>query len=155
MGMLKKLGPLDGLLGMLPGMNKLKKQIPAGMLDDKRMKRMEAIVLSMTPRERSQPQLIKGTRKRRIANGSGNSLIEVNNLLKNFANMRKMMKSKGKMKQMMEQLGGMEGMPDMGGMLGGGKKGKGGEPSLDDLAAMEDMMKKAKGGKGGKGGFPF
>jgi len=156
MNMIKKLGPLDGILGMLPGMNKLKKQMPAGLFDDKRMKRMEAVVLSMTPKERARPELIKGTRRKRIAAGSGNTMQEVNQLLKNFANMRKMMKSKGKMKQMMQQLGGMGdmgGMGDLGGMLGGGGKGgKGGGPSLDELAEMQDMMKKGK--KGGKGGFP-
>ena len=119
MKMLRKLGPLDGLLGMLPGFSKIKKQIPEGAFDEKRMNRMEAIVLSMTPRERTTPQLIKGTRRKRIAAGSGNTIIEVNRFLKQFTQMRKMMKSKGKMKDMMKQLGGMEGMDDM--MGGGGK----------------------------------
>ncbi len=84
------------------------------------MKRMEAIVLSMTPKERATPQLIKGSRRRRIAAGSGNSIIEVNRFLKQFTQMRKMMRSKGKMKEMMKQLGGMEGMNDMMGGLGAG-----------------------------------
>jgi len=122
MKMLRKLGPLDGLLGMLPGFSKIKKQIPEGAFDETRMNRMEAIVLSMTPRERTTPQLIKGTRRKRIAAGSGNSIIEVNRFIKQFTQMRKMMKSKGKMKDMMKQLGGVEGMDDMmGGMGGGGK----------------------------------
>ena len=83
---------------------------------------MEAIVLSMTQRERSTPQLIKGTRRKRIAAGSGNTIIEVNRFIKQFTQMRKMMKSKGKMKEMMKQLGGMDDMGDMmGGMGGGGK----------------------------------
>lgn len=120
MNMMRKLGPLDGLLGMMPGFNKIKKQLPAGALDEGRMKRMEAIVLSMTPRERATPMLIKGTRRKRIAAGSGNTIIEVNRFLKQFAQMRKMMKSKGKMKEMMKQLGGMEGMDDL--MGGGGGK---------------------------------
>jgi signal recognition particle subunit SRP54 len=125
MNMLRKLGPLDGLLGMLPGFNKIKKQIPADAFDEKKMKRMEAIVLSMTPRERGRPELIKGTRRKRIAAGSGNTMLEVNRFLKQFTQMRKMMKSKGKMKDMMKQLGGMEGMGDMmGGMGGGGKMPK-------------------------------
>ncbi|NWK54329.1 signal recognition particle protein [Verrucomicrobiaceae bacterium N1E253] len=125
MNMLRKLGPLDGLLGMLPGFNKIKKQIPADAFDENKMKRMEAIVLSMTPRERTRPELIKGSRRRRIANGSGNTIIEVNRFLKQFTQMRKMMKSKGKMKNMMQQLGGMEGMEGMGDMnsLLGGKGG--------------------------------
>ncbi|MFP6876769.1 MAG: signal recognition particle protein [Roseibacillus sp.] len=132
MKMLQNLGPLEGLLGMLPGFNKIKKQLPASALDPKRIKHMEAIVLSMTPRERTKPEIIKGTRRKRIANGSGRSLIEVNQLLKQFGQMRKMMKSKGKMKNMMKQLGAMGGggMGDMGGMedlMGGfGGPGKGG-----------------------------
>jgi len=124
MKMLRKLGPLDGLLGMLPGFNKIKKQLPTEALDEGRMKRMEAIVLSMTPKERSRPELIKGTRRRRIAAGSGNTMLEVNRFLKQFTQMRKMMKSKGKMKDMMQQLGGMEGMEGMGDMLGGDGGGK-------------------------------
>ena len=120
MNMMRKLGPLDGILGMMAGFSKIKKQLPAGALDEGRMKRMEAIVLSMTPRERATPMLIKGTRRKRIAAGSGNSMLDVNRFLKQFTQMRKMMKSKGKMKEMMKQLGGMEGMDDM--MGGGGGK---------------------------------
>ena len=122
MNMLRKLGPLDGLLGMLPGFSKIKKQLPAEAFDEGRMKRMEAIVLSMTPKERSTPMLIKGTRRKRIAAGSGNTILEVNRFIKQFTQMRKMMKSKGKMKEMMKQLGGMEGMDGMGDMMGGGGK---------------------------------
>jgi len=123
MKMLQNLGPLEGLLGMLPGGAKLKKSLPGGALDPKRIKHMEAIVLSMTPKERKRPELIKGTRRKRIANGSGRNIIEVNQLLKQFGMMRKMMKSKGKMKGMMKQLGGMGGMGDLMGGLGGGKGG--------------------------------
>ena len=123
MKMLQNLGPLEGLLGMMPGGAKLKKSLPGGALDPKRIKHMEAIVLSMTLKERKRPELIKGTRRRRIANGSGRKLIEVNQLLKQFGMMRKMMKSKGKMKGMMKQLGGMGEMGDIMGGLGGGKGG--------------------------------
>ncbi len=140
MNMLRKLGPLDGLLGMLPGFNKIKKQIPSDAFDEGRMKRMEAIVLSMTPRERCRPELIKGRRRRRIAEGSGNTTIEVNRFLKQFNQMRKMMRSKGKMKQMMEQMGDMEGMEGMAGM--GDMKGMGGMKGLGGLL-----------GKGGKPPF--
>ena len=122
MNMLRKLGPLDGLLGMLPGFSKIKKQLPAEAFDEGRMKRMEAIVLSMTPKERSTPMLIKGTRRKRIAAGSGNTILDVNRFIKQFTQMRKMMKSKGKMKDMMKQLGGMEGMEGMGDIMGGGGK---------------------------------
>ncbi len=137
MRMIKKLGPLDGLLGMLPGMKKLKKQLPAAAFDDKKMSRTEAIVLSMTPKERTRPEIIKGTRRRRIAKGSGTTLMEVNQLLKQFGQMRKMMRSPGKMRAMMKQMGG--GMPGMGGGMGGlGGMGGGGNP--------QDILK----GLGGK-----
>lgn len=130
MKMLQNLGPLEGILGMMPGFNKIKKQLPAGALDDKRIKHMEAIVLSMTLKERRRPEIIKGTRRKRIAKGSGRTLIEVNQLLKQFGQMKKMMGSKSKMKQMMQQmeaLGGEDGggMGGLGGMLGGGGGGGG------------------------------
>jgi len=126
MNMIKNLGPLDGILGMLPGMKKLKKQLPTDLLGGKKMAHMEAIVLSMTPKERERPEIIKGTRRKRIAKGSGTSIVEVNRLLKQFGEMRKMFRGKGgKMKQMMKQMGGMEGMSDMMKQLGG-KGGKGG-----------------------------
>ncbi len=121
MKMIQNLGPLEGLMGMLPGMKNLKKQLPKDAFDDKRIKHMEAIVLSMTPKERVRPEIIKGSRRKRIAAGSGRSILEVNQLLKQFGQMRKMMKSKGKMAAMMKQMGGMEGMGDLMGGLGGGK----------------------------------
>lgn len=146
MKMLRKLGPLDGLLGMLPGFSKLKKQLPAGALDASKMNRQEAIVLSMTPYERSHPQLIKGSRRRRIAAGSGSTIIQVNQLLKQFTQMQKMMRSKGKMKDMMQQLGGDEAME--------GLTGAGGQ--MPDIKKMMDQMGKDGGLGGGKGGkFPF
>ena len=131
MKMLQNLGPLEGVLGMLPGFNKIKKQLPSGALDDKRIKHMEAIVLSMTPKERKRPAIIKGTRRKRIAKGSGRTLIEVNQLIKQFGQMQKMMGSKSKMKQMMQQMEAMSGEEGgatggLGGMLGGGGGGKGG-----------------------------
>ena len=136
MKMIQNLGPLEGLLGMMPGGSKLKKQLPTGALDDKRLKHMEAIVLSMTPKERRRPEIIKGTRRKRIASGSGRTLIEVNQLIKQFGQMRKMMGSKSKMKQMMQQMealgggeegGGLGGLGDIGKMLG---KGGSGGPKL-------------------------
>lgn len=107
MRMMKKLGPLEGILGMLPGMSKLTKNMP---IDTSRMGKVEAMVLSMTPIERQRPDILNGSRRQRIARGSGNSITEVNQFLKQFGQMRKLMRSKGKMKKMMEQLGGMEGM---------------------------------------------
>ncbi|MCP5545181.1 MAG: signal recognition particle protein [Akkermansiaceae bacterium] len=126
MKMIKNLGPLDGLLGMLPGFNKIKKQLPGGALDTSKLKRTEAIVLSMTPEERRRPEIIKGSRRQRIAAGSGTSMMEVNQLIKQFGEMRKMMKNPGKMRNMMKQMGGMPGMGGMGG-LGGLPGGKGGK----------------------------
>ncbi len=113
MRMIQNLGPLEGLLGMMPGFSKIKKQLPAGALNNSKIKRTEAIVLSMTLQERSKPDIIKGTRRQRIAEGSGTSLLEVNQLIKQFSEMRKMMKSPGKMNAMMKQMGGMSGMKDM------------------------------------------
>ena len=135
MKMLQNLGPLEGVLGMMPGFNKIKKQLPSGALDDKRIKHMEAIVLSMTAKERKRPQIIKGTRRKRIAKGSGRTLIEVNQLIKQFGQMQKMMGSKSKMKQMMQQMEAMGGedsgdLGQLGSMLGGGGRGGPGGPRL-------------------------
>ncbi len=102
MKMLKKLGPLEGLLGMLPGMGKMK-DLP---INDGHMKRVEAIILSMTPKERHRPEILNGKRRQRIAKGSGTKVTEVNSLLRQFSQMRKMMKNKGKLKKMMAQMGG-------------------------------------------------
>jgi len=119
MKMIQSMGPLEGLMGMMPGFKKIKKQLPSGALDSSRLKRTEAIVLSMTKDERRRPEIIKGSRRQRIAAGSGTSLMQVNQLIKQFAQMRKMMKSPQKMKKMMGQMGGMGGMGDMMKGLGG------------------------------------
>jgi signal recognition particle subunit SRP54 len=119
MRMIQNLGPLEGLLGMLPGFSKIKKQLPAGALDSSKLKRTEAIVLSMTLEERRRPEIIKGSRRQRIATGSGTSIMAVNQLIKQFGDMRKMMKSPGKMNAMMKQMGGPGGMKDMMKGLGG------------------------------------
>jgi len=119
MKMIRNLGPLDGLLGMLPGFSKIKKQLPAGALDNSKIKRTEAIVLSMTAEERRRPELLKGSRRQRIAAGSGTSLMAVNQLIKQFGEMRKMMKSPHKMNAMMKQMGGLGGMKDMMKGMGG------------------------------------
>lgn len=121
MKMIRNLGPLEGLLGMMPGFSKIKKQLPADAFNNKRMDRTEAIVLSMTPEERRRPEIIKGSRRQRIAAGSGTSLNEVNQLIKQFGEMRKMMKSPSKMKGLMRQMGGSGGLGDMMKGMGGGK----------------------------------
>ncbi len=145
MKMLQKLGDMKGLLGLMPGFNKIKKQIPDAAFDPKRLKRTEAIVLSMTPDERRRPEIIKASRRERIAKGSGTKLMEVNQLLKQFGEMRKMMRSPNKMKNMMKQMGG--GMPGLGNMPAmGGKGGAGGPGGLGNL---DDLLKNMKGK------FPF
>lgn len=87
----KKMGPLDEILKMLPGANKIK-GLDNVKVDDKQMGRVEAIIYSMTPAEKTNPELINGSRKKRIAKGSGTSIQEVNRLIKQFDEMKKMMK---------------------------------------------------------------
>jgi signal recognition particle subunit SRP54 len=109
MKMIQNMGPLEGLLGLMPGFSKIKKQLPANALDGKKLKRTEAIVLSMTRDERQRPEIIRGTRRKRIADGSGTSLQDVNALLKQFGQMREMMRSPHKMKNMMKAMSGESG----------------------------------------------
>ncbi|GIW08033.1 MAG: signal recognition particle protein [Dehalococcoidia bacterium] len=89
---LKKMGPLQQILEMIPGMGRLTKGLPAGALDDRELKRVEAIIYSMTPEERRHPEILNGSRRRRIARGSGTTPADVNELLKQFMEMRKLMK---------------------------------------------------------------
>ncbi len=100
--MMRKLGPLENLLGMLPGMGNMKNL----SVDEKQVSRTEAIVLSMTLKERTSPDIINARRRQRIARGSGVSVTEVNNLLRRFGDMRKLMKNRGKLKQLMARAGG-------------------------------------------------
>ncbi|MBN3521879.1 signal recognition particle protein [Algoriphagus lutimaris] len=90
----KKMGNIKDLMGMIPGMGKAMKGLD---IDDDSFKPIEAIIKSMTPLERQQPDLIDGSRRKRIANGSGRTITEVNNLMKQFSDMRKMMKQMNKM----------------------------------------------------------
>ena len=90
---LRKMGPLSELLSMIPGLGGALKQVPAEALDEKQMKRVEAIIFSMTPVERRNPDMIDGSRRRRIARGSGVTPQEVNQLLNQFRQMQKMMRT--------------------------------------------------------------
>jgi signal recognition particle subunit SRP54 len=92
MKQVRKMGPLSGLLGMLPGMGAMK-QLKNADVDEKELDRVEAIILSMTPQERANPGVINGSRRKRIANGSGTKVQQVNNLVKQFDQMRVLMKS--------------------------------------------------------------
>jgi signal recognition particle subunit SRP54 len=91
---LKKMGNMKDLLGMIPGIGKQIKDID---IDDAHFKKLEAIIQSMTPYERNNPDVLSGTRRKRIADGSGNSIVEVNQFIKQFEEMRKMMKMMNKM----------------------------------------------------------
>ncbi len=91
---IKKMGSIKDLVGMIPGMGKMMKDLP---IDDDAFKPIEAIIFSMTKEERENPDLLSGNRRNRIAKGSGTTIQQVNNLLKQFEDMRKMMKSMNKM----------------------------------------------------------
>lgn len=98
MRQVRKMGPLGNLLGMMPGMGAMK-QLKDVEVDDRELDRVEAIILSMTPHERAMPEIIKGSRRRRIAEGSGTRIQQVNNLVRQFDQMRRLMKqmANGKM----------------------------------------------------------
>jgi len=104
---IQKMGPIGDLLGMMPGVNS--KQLQGVNVDDKQLDRTKAIIQSMTLKERQEPSLINGSRKRRIAAGSGVHVSEVNRLLKQFEQMKKMMKQFGQMGKKMKR-GGSGGM---------------------------------------------
>ena len=97
MRQLRKMGGMDGLMGMLPGVAKAKRQLAGAKLDDGALRRQEAIILSMTPAERRRAKLVNGSRKRRIAAGLGTSVQDVNRLLKQYKDMTVMMKRVRKM----------------------------------------------------------
>jgi signal recognition particle subunit SRP54 len=130
---IKKMGPLKGILGMMPGMPK---ELKDAELDDDMLLPIEAMIHSMTSEERANPQIINGSRRARIARGSGCEPGEVSRLVKQFADMQKMMKRMG--------------------MSGGGKKGKrggfpglGGMKGMPDMAELEEMMGQSGGLPGG------
>ena len=107
---LKRMGSLDGILGMLPGVGKIKNQLAAAKVDDKMIARQEAIILSMTVKERRNPKLLNASRRRRIAAGAGTTVEAVNRLLKQHLQMADMMKKMGKMGKK-GLLGGLPGLP--------------------------------------------
>jgi signal recognition particle subunit SRP54 len=105
----KKMGNIKDLMGMIPGMSKAMKGLD---IDDDSFKPIEAIIKSMTPKERQNPDILDGNRRKRLAAGSGRSIVEVNNLMKQFDDMRKMMKQMNKMGGAKQALGKM--IPGMG-----------------------------------------
>jgi len=134
-----KMGGLGGLMGMLPGIGKMKNQLAAANLDDKVLKRQIAIISSMTPKERRNPDLLKASRKKRIAAGSGTKVEEINRLLKMHWTMADVMKAMGGGKR-----GPMAGLANMMG-LGGGM------PSPEELQKLAEKM---PGGLPGAPGLP-
>ena len=104
---IRKMGNIKDLLGMIPGMGKQLKDID---VDDEQFAKIEAIILSMTPQERENPELMDGSRRKRLASGSGNSVTEVNQFLKQFEDMRKLMKNMSKMNMMGKAMGGFPGV---------------------------------------------
>ena len=128
---LKKMGPLSGIMGMLPGMPKEMKDAQVG---DDQVKLTEAIIRSMTPEERRTPEIINGSRRTRIATGSGTQVADVNKLIKQFTEMQKMMKKMGGLAKPQGKQG----------------KGKNKVSTRQAMRELGDMF----GGAGGPGGFP-
>jgi signal recognition particle subunit SRP54 len=126
----EKIGGLGGIMGMLPGIAKMKDQLASANIDDRMVKRQRAIILSMTPVERRNPELLKASRKKRIAAGSGTRVEDVNRLLKQHRQMSDMMKQlgnakRGPLSQMASALGFGGGMPT---------------PNPEEMAALQKQM---------------
>lgn len=102
MEQIRKMGPLEDILGMIPGFSQAKK-LKNVKIDDNQLKKVEAIIRSMTREERNKPHLIDGSRKKRIATGSGNSVQDINQLLKQFSETRKMLKQMGSLEKKMKK----------------------------------------------------
>jgi signal recognition particle subunit SRP54 len=119
---LKRMGSLKKVLGMLPGMGELREQLEN--FDEREMNRIEAIVRSMTPLERRSPKVLNGSRRARIARGSGTTVTDVNTLLDRFGEAQKMMRAM-RSGGGVPGMGGMGGPAGMGGLPGGGKKSRG------------------------------
>jgi len=156
---LQKMGGLGGLLGMLPGIGKMQKQLAAAGMDDSLIKRQEAIILSMTKKERVTVGLLNASRRKRIAAGSGTTVQEVNRLVKQYQDMARMMKKMGTKAGAAGLKAMMGGMSNMGGGMPGNLGG--GQP---DLAALSRQLGSGNplaglgknfGGSGGPaGGLP-
>lgn len=122
------MGSLGGMMKLIPGMGQLAGQIDEAKADNK-MKKSEAIILSMTPEERENPSILRASRKNRIAKGSGTTVADVNRLINEYEKMKQVMKQmssmtkSGKMPNM-GGLGGMKNMRNMNRMMQGGKRGR-------------------------------
>ncbi|MFN3498905.1 MAG: signal recognition particle protein, partial [Pannonibacter indicus] len=129
---MEKLGGMSGMMSMLPGISKFKKQMDAANIDERMFKRQIAIIQSMTPVERRKPDILKASRKKRIASGSGVDVSEVNKLLKMHRQMADVMKMMGKNKGMLGKM-----MGALGGSMAGGM------PNIDPKQ-LEELAKSGK-----------
>ncbi len=144
---MQNMGGMSGLMSMLPGVAKIKNQIAEKNLDEKVLKRQMAIIDSMTPQERRHPDLLKASRKRRIAAGSGTKPEDINRLLKMHRTMADVMKAMGGAKR--GPMAGLANMLGLGGGLGGGM------PSPEEMAKLAAKMPGGlPGGMPGGGGLP-
>ncbi len=152
---MQSIGGMSGIMGMMPGVGKMKKQIDAAGLDDSMFSRQVAIIGSMTKAERTNPDLLKASRKKRIAAGSGVKVEEVNRLLKMHRQMADMMKQMGRGKGMFARMGGMLGMGGAGAAGAAGGLPPGALPPGVDPAALAKLGKGMPGLPGsGAPGLP-
>jgi signal recognition particle subunit SRP54 len=142
---MQNMGGLTGLMGMLPGVAKMKNQLASANLDERVLKRQMAIIDSMTPKERRNPDILKASRKKRIATGSGTKVEDVNRMLKMHRGMADMMKAMGASAGKRGPMAGIASMLGLGGGLGGGM------PSPEQMA---ELAKKMPGGLPGSPGAP-
>ncbi len=160
---MEKIGGLGGIMGMLPGAGKIKQQMANANINEKTIARQRAIILSMTPKERRSPDLLKASRKKRIAAGSGTEVQEVNRLLKQHRQMADMMKKMGgkagkrgpmaKMAQMMGMGGGMPSPEEIAKLQEQAGAGGGLPPNMPKLPATPPGLNLPKNFPGG-GGLP-
>jgi signal recognition particle subunit SRP54 len=133
---------VQGLMGMMPGMNKMSKQAEAAGMDDHMLRRQIALINSMTKKERANPDMLQASRKKRIAAGAGMDVAELNRLIKMQRQMADVMKRMGKggmLKQAMRQMTGKGGMPD---------------PSKMSPEEMQKLARGMQQGMAGMGGMP-
>ena len=146
---IKKMGGMNSLMGMLPGFGKLQKQMSAAQMDDKVISHQEAIILSMTNKERRNINLLNASRRKRIASGSGTSVQEVNRLIKQYLEMAKVMKKMGK-----QGAGGLLKSLMGGGMPGGNSQGDADLSSMANMLNSKGMLPGKLPGLGNLGNLP-
>ena len=160
LGQMRRMGGLGALAGMIPGMKKAQQAMAAGAVDEKILLHMDAMIGSMTPKERGKPELINAKRKIRIAKGSGTTVQDVNKLMKMHLEMStamKRIKKMGGLKGLMGMLGGKGGLGGLGGPGGpgdGGMGGAGGMGAAPGGPDLNELMNKLGGPGGLPGGLP-